>query len=472
LFFRQVLYRDLGCASYVLGDGGEAIVVDPRWDIDIYLEIARNERLSITHVLETHNHADHVSGRFRLAEITGARCQCAADGEQEHGEGIAAGWEMAIGSLRVQALATPGHRPEHLAFAVADLSRGSDQWLVLTGDSLLVGDIARPDLAVEPRDGAAALHDSLKRLVALDDHVEVWPGHVGGSLCGGVGLSGKTSSTVGYERRHNPLLTMERTAFVDGLTGSLPTRPPNVDRIVALNRGRTAKLPREPPALTADRLHELLRSGVTVLDSRAPDKFDAGHLAGAVNLPVSSPGVGTRAGWALSPDEPIVIVAADEDAAHATTSALQAVGLWRLAGYDVADRAAWERRRLPIAEARSWDLDQLAGGLRRDAVELVDVREFTEWILGHVEGSYHLPLHRLRDVDSVEIPARGRTTAVACAVGVRAAFAASLLRRAGHSDVVRIAGGGVPDLTARGIELTLGAGCPTLSPSHVPALDC
>jgi glyoxylase-like metal-dependent hydrolase (beta-lactamase superfamily II)/rhodanese-related sulfurtransferase len=474
LFFRQVLYRDLGCASYVLGDRGEAIVVDPRWDIDIYLEIARNECLSITHVLETHNHADHVSGRFRLAEITGARCRCAADGEpEEDAEGIAGGWELAIGNLRVQALATPGHRPEHLAFAVADLSRGSDQWLVLTGDSLLVGDIARPDLAVEPREGAAALHDSLRRLVALDDHVEVWPGHVGGSLCGGVGLSGKTSSTVGYERRHNPLLTMERTAFVDGLTRSLPTRPPNVDQIVALNRGRPAKLPAgEPAALTGDRLHELLRSGVTVLDSRAPDKFDAGHLAGAVNLPVSSPGVGTRAGWALSPDEPIVIVAADEDAAHATTRALQAVGLWQLAGYDVADRAAWARYRLPVAEAHSWDLDQLVGGLQSDAVELVDVREFTEWMLGHVEGSYHLPLHRLRDVESVEIPARGRTTAVACALGVRAAFAASLLRRAGHSDVVRIAGGGVPDLTTRGIKLTVGAHSPTLSPSQGPGLDC
>jgi hydroxyacylglutathione hydrolase len=257
-------------------------------------------------------------------------------------------------------------------------------------------------------------------------------------------------------------------AFVDGLTRSLPTRPPNVDRIVALNRGRAAKPPGEPPALTGDRMHELLRSGVTVLDSRAPDQFDAGHIAGAVNLPVSSPGVGTRAGWALSPDDPILIVAADEEAARATIRALQAVGLWRLVGYDVADRAAWERQRLPIAEAHSWDLDQLAGGLRRGAVELVDVRELTEWILGHVAGSYHLPLHRLRDIESVEIPARGRTTAVACAVGVRAAFAASLLRRAGHSDVVRIAGGGVPDLMARGIELTVGAGCQTLSPGQRP----
>ena len=457
MFFRQVLYRDLGCASYVLGDDGQAIVVDPRWDIDVYLEIARDERLSITHVLETHDHADHVSGRFQLAEITGARCHCAADGEHEDREGITAGWEIAIGSLQVQAVATPGHRPEHLAFAVADLSRGSDPWLLLTGDSLLVGDIARPDLAVEPRDGARALHSSLERLIAFHDHVEVWPAHVGGSLCGGEGLSGKTSSTIGYERRHNPLLMIEREAFVDGLTRSLPTRPPNIDRIVALNRRRAAKPPGEPTALADDRLHELLRSGVTVLDSRAPEQFDAGHVAGAVNLPISSAGVGTRAGWALSPEVGIVVVAADEHAAHATTSALQAVGLWRIVGYDLADRGAWERQRLPVAEAHSWDLDQLAGGLLREAVELVDVREFPEWVRGHVEGSHHVPLHRLRDVDSVAIPDCGRTTAVACAAGARAAFAASLLRRAGHSDVVRIAGGGVPDLTTRGIKLTVGA---------------
>jgi glyoxylase-like metal-dependent hydrolase (beta-lactamase superfamily II)/rhodanese-related sulfurtransferase len=452
-----VLYRDLGCASYVLGDAGQAIVVDPRWDIDIYLEIARDERLSITHVLETHSHADHVSGRSRLAKITGARCHYPADGQQEDGEGIAAGWEIAIGSLRIRAVATPGHRPEHLAFTVVDLSRGSDPWLLLTGDSLLVGDIARPDLAVEPRDGARALHRSLKFLLALDDHVEVWPAHVGGSLCGGAGLSGKTSSTVGYERRHNPLLMMEREAFVDGLMRSLPTRPPNIDRIVALNRGRAARSLGEPVALAGERLHELLRSRVTVLDSRPPEQFDSGHLAGAVNLPISSPGVGTRAGWALSPEDPIVIVAADEDAAHATTTALHAVGLWQIVGYDLADRAKWERQQLPVAKAHSWDLDQLAVGLRRHAVELVDVRELPEWVRGHVEGSHHVPLHRLRDVESVEIPNRGRTTAVACAAGARAAFAASLFRRAGHSDVVRIAGGGVPDLSDKGIELTVGA---------------
>jgi glyoxylase-like metal-dependent hydrolase (beta-lactamase superfamily II)/rhodanese-related sulfurtransferase len=455
LFFRQVLYRDLGCASYMLGDGGEAIVVDPRWDIDVYLELARDERVQITHVIDTHDHADHVSGRLRLAKATGARAY-RPDPENSIADRIAAGDEIAIGSLRVRAIATPGHRPEHLTFAVADLARSAEPWMLLTGDSLLVGDVARPDLAYEATDGARALYSSLEQLVALGDHVEVWPAHVGGSLCGGAALSGKTSSTVGFERRHSPLLMMGEEQFVHGLTASLPTRPPNIERVVSLNQRAQHEAPAEPPALGGGELRELLADGATVLDGRLPDEFDAGHLAGAVNLPVSSPGVGTRAGWALEPDQRIVIVTQDVAAARKMSSALQAVGFLALAGYALADRGAWERAELPVAEADSWDLDQLVDGLRTDAVELVDVRELSEWVTGHIRGSHHVPLHRLRDVSTVPIPDRGRTTAVACAAGIRAAFAASLLRRAGRRDVVRVSGGGVPDLSARGLELELG----------------
>jgi hydroxyacylglutathione hydrolase len=458
LFFRQVLYRDLGCASYVLGDAGEAVVVDPRWDIGVYLDIARTERLRIVAVIDTHDHADHVSGRLRLAQVTGARAyrpQAGTDGSPDR---ISPGDEIVCGSLRLRALATPGHRPEHLTFAVSDLSRSPEVWMLLSGDSLLVGDLARPDLAyAEPTEGARALHASLGQLLALGDHVEVWPAHTGGSLCGGAGLSGKTSSTVGFERRHNPLLMMDQAQFVAGLTGSLPSRPPNIDRIVAINRRSAGASPAVPAALAGARLREVLAAGATVLDSRGPEQFDAGHLAGAINLPVSSPGVGTRAGWALQPEDPIVIVAEDRAGADEMSSALQAVGFWQQAGYCIADRSAWERDRLPVAQADSWDLDQLADGLRADSVELVDVREQREWDVGHIAGSHHVPLNRLRDVSSVPVSKPGRTTAVACAAGVRAAFAASLLRRAGRHEVVRVAGGGIPDLSVRGIELALGA---------------
>ncbi len=457
MFFRQVLYPDLGCASYVLGDGGEAAVVDPRWDIDVYLEIARTERLEIRHVIDTHDHADHVSGRGRLARVTGARAYRPGAWDEQRPDAIIPGHEISVGAIRLHALATPGHRPEHLAFAITDLSRGTEPWLVLTGDSLLVGDLARPDLVVDAQEAATLLHSSIKSLVALGDHTEVWPGHVGGSLCGGAGLSGKTSSTVGFERRHNSLLRLGPEDFVRGLTKDLPPRPPNIARIVELNRDSgQADQPLDPPSLQPDQVRALLASTVAILDSRQPPAFDAGHLPGAINLPSCSAGVGTRAGWTLDPAQPIMIVANDDAAAHTMANALHAVGLWQTIGYLAGDPAGWKRASLPVAKADSWDLEQLALGLSRDTVELVDVRDTSEWVTGHVPGSHHLPLHRLADHGALDLPDCGRTTAVACAAGIRAAFAASLLRRAGRSDVVRVQGGGVGDLGARGIHLAVG----------------
>jgi hydroxyacylglutathione hydrolase len=458
MFFRQILYRDLGCASYFIACGGEAAVVDPRWDIDEYLELARAERFRITHVVDTHDHADHVSGRDRLVRATGAHGHRAArDGDARSGD-IRAGEEIAIGNVRLCAVALPGHRPEHLAFVVVDGVRGSDPWMVLTGDSLLVGDLARPDLVDDAATGAVTLHRALQQLLEIGDHVEVWPAHIGGSLCGGAGLSGKSSSTIGYERAHNALLRMDEPEFVETLISGLPVRPPNIGRIVALNRDGDGGGPGEVPELGAEALSELLHGGeVTVLDARLPEAFDAGHLAGSINLPVSSPGVGTRAGWVLSETEPILIVAADGAMAERMASALHAVGLWNTVGWNRMDLGAWNAHGAPIAQAGSVDLDQLADGIRRDAMYLVDVREVPEWVTGHVDGSYHVPLHRLRDIPSVGLPHNGKPTAVACAAGIRAAFAASLLRRAGFHDVVRVAGGGVPDLDRRGIELTPGA---------------
>jgi len=301
-------------------------------------------------------------------------------------------------------------------------SRGSDPWLVLTGESLLVGDLARPDLASEAREGATTMHRSLHDLLELEDHVEIWPAHVGGSLCGGTHLSAKTSSTLGYERLHNSLLMMEREQFVREFAHSLPPRPPSIERIVELNR-TGAPEPPELCELTDTQLRRLVLSGVVVLDVRTPAEFDRGHLVGAINLPVHSPGVGTRAGWSFSSDERFVIVAADAASARATSVALQVVGLWGVRGYVIADANAWRALDLPLARARSWDVDELARALRDGRVALVDVRDPHEWVHGHVDGSYHVPLHRLREI--THLPARDRPTAVACMAGGRAAFAAS-----------------------------------------------
>jgi hydroxyacylglutathione hydrolase len=459
MIFRQILYRDLGCASYLLADAGQAVVVDPRWDVDAYMELAAEEGVKIAYVLDTHLHADHVSGRERLAERTGARAYTpagvssdAATNGSVHGE-LAAGDTIAVGRLRLEAWATPGHRPEHLAIVVTDVSRGEDPWLVMGGDSLLVGDLARPDLAVEPRAGARELHGSLREMLSLGDHVELWPGHVGGSLCGGAGLSGKTSSTIGYERHHNRLLGLDRTRFVEEVVGELPPRPPNVGRIVELNRARTHSAPPLVPELDEDALTCEIVAGAQVIDGRPPAVFDAGHLPGAINLPAGR-SQGTRAGWVLDPDEPLVVIGSDRDHACDIASGLHAVGLWGVVGLAAGAPERWTDAGLEVQRSSSWDVATLAEKLRAREAQLVDVREPDEWASGHVQGSYSLPLHRLHGRDAIALESTTRPIAVACAGGMRAAFAASVIRRRAHSEVIRVAGGGVGHLPSHEVPLT------------------
>src|SRR4051794_23342869 len=254
MLFRQVLHEDLGCASYVLADGGEAAVVDPKWEIEPYLALAHEHGFRIAHVLETHTHADHVSGRGRLVAAAGAS---------------SAGGDVSVGDTTIRALPTPGHRPEHTAYLVADGSRADEPWLVLTGDSLFVGDVARPDLAVEPEEGARDLFRSLRRLLELEDGVEVWPGHIGGSLCGGGGISERPSSTIGFARRFNGYLQLaDESEFVRTLLAELAPQPPNFERIVELNRSGppARRAPIEP--LAPERVRELLDHGAVLVDGR------------------------------------------------------------------------------------------------------------------------------------------------------------------------------------------------------------
>jgi len=420
VLFRQVLHEDLGCASYLLADGGEAAVIDPKWEIEDYLALADAHDLRLEHVLETHDHADHVSGRARL---------------QASHETLADGDELELGDTRIVALATPGHRPEHLAFLVND-------WFVLTGDSLFVGDVARPDLAVDPEEGARELFGSMRRLLELPDWVEVWPAHIGGSLCGGGGMSEKPSSTIGYERRFNRFLRIEdEDEFVRELTAELAPQPPNFERIVDLNREGP---PAEPvvlePVVSVD--------GVTVVDGRSPREFDAAHIPGSINVTMTESAVGTRAAWVLDPATPIVLVAASDSEAQRFGRLLEAVGIRELRGYLAGGIAAWEE----TDSTPAIDVATLARRLKAGEVELLDVREDDEWEDGHVEGSLHVPYHELANGRAPELAGRGRL-AVACSAGNRSSIAASLLKRAGIDDVVHVAEGGVLDLPEHGIEL-------------------
>src|SRR5262245_36522123 len=231
VIFRQFVDDGLGCASYLIGDedSGEAVVVDPAYAIEQYLDDASRQEVRLTGVLETHTHADHLSGHGRLALDHGCSVHIHPAGEAEYPhEPLDDGTTIDVGAVSIRTIHTPGHRPEHCAFAVSDRNRSDEPWLVLTGDSLFIGDAARPDLAVEARAGAEGLFHSLRRLAELPDGVEVFPGHVAGSLCG-AGMSSKASSTIGFERRFNHALTIANVDdFVDANAGSSQLRPPNM----------------------------------------------------------------------------------------------------------------------------------------------------------------------------------------------------------------------------------------------------
>ncbi|MEA2427686.1 MAG: hydroxyacylglutathione hydrolase, partial [Thermoleophilaceae bacterium] len=273
MIFRQFTHDDLGCASYLVGDddAGVAAVIDPRFEIDEYLEYARYVSVDIEHVLETHNHADHVSGHGRLAAATGAAIHIHRDAAADYPhEPFDDGWELELGVVRVRALHTPGHRPEHTAFALIDSSRADEPWAVLTGDSLFVGDIARPDLAVDKDEGARDIFRSLhEKLLALGPETEVWPAHIGGSLCGGPAMDMKVSSTIGFESRHNDLLREhDEDRFVARATGSLKPQPPNFQAIVDINRGELVTAGVEVLPLAPRQLEQKRRDGALIVDVR------------------------------------------------------------------------------------------------------------------------------------------------------------------------------------------------------------
>jgi hydroxyacylglutathione hydrolase len=454
MFFRQVLHEDLACASYVIADGGEAAVIDPKWDVEDYLTLADGHHFRIGHALETHNHADHLSGRGRLAEATGATLHISseADVAYEH-EPLGDGDTLELGNARIRALWTPGHRPEHTSFLVEDRARADTPWLVLTGDSLFVGDVGRPDLAVDPEEGAHGLFRSTRRLLELDDVTELWPGHIGGSLCGGAGMSEKPSSTIGFERRHNRLLGIGEEEFVRRLTSELEPQPPNFERIVELNRGPllTAVTHLEP--LAPERAFELVEAGATLIDGRDPREYDAAHAPGSLNVTMTHSAVGTRAAWVVEPESDVVVLAASDADARRLARLLEAVGFRSIAGYVAGGIGAWRSAKLETATTPAIDVKGLAERLRDDGAVLLDVREDDEWKRGHVEGSIHVPYHDLRDGLPAAVREAGKELAVACSAGNRSSLAAALLRRNGVEDVVHVADGGIEDLADEGFRL-------------------
>jgi len=449
VIFRQLVHDDLGCASYLIGDedAGVAAVVDPKLDIHEYLRLARFLGVHIEHILETHNHADHVSGHGRLASATGATIHVHREAapDYEH-EPFDDGWELELGSVTVRAMHTPGHRPEHTAFALIDSERSDEPWAVLTGDSLFVGDIARPDLAVDKEDGARAIFQSLNgRLMSLPDTCEVWPGHLGGSLCGGPGMDLKASSTIGFERANQPLLQVEdEDDFVREATAALQPQPPNFQNIVALNRGPLVMDGGDAHPLTPRQVEQAASVGALVVDVRTELQFDEAHIPGAVCITALRGGFGSKLAWLAEPGQQLVLVGRDDEDASEAAELAAAVGLTGVAGYLAGGMTSWREEKMPVERVERMTVGELHQRWEedRDAIQVLDVRERAEWDRVHIPGSVHQPYHDIHELPDGLDPAR--PIAAVCGSGQRSAVAASLLKKLGAADVIHVVEGGVP----------------------------
>jgi glyoxylase-like metal-dependent hydrolase (beta-lactamase superfamily II)/rhodanese-related sulfurtransferase len=434
MVFTQFVDDALGCASYLVGDeqAGVAAVVDPAFAIEQYLEEAERRGVRLVRVVETHTHADHLSGHGRLALEHGLPVSIhpAAEAEYAH-DAMDDGAEIELGDVVLRCIHTPGHRPEHCGIAVVDRSRGDEPWLVLTGDSLFVGDAARPDLAVEARTGAEGLFHSLRRLVELGDGVEVYPGHVAGSLCGKA-MSSKASTTIGFERRFNSALATDDVAeFVAESAAISAPRPPNMERIVELNRGPFVPAPPDVEELAAP------PPGAQVLDVRPIDAFAEGHHPGAVNVPVTGTRFSTKAAFVLDGGEPVVVAADTAEEVAEAVRGLRSVGFLEIAGH-VSGPGPEQLRVVSVEELDS---------LLESGAELIDVREKDERDAGYIPGSRNIP-YRLLALGENDLPT-DRPLVTICETGPRAAIAASVLAAHGF-DARPVVHGGIDDWQAAG----------------------
>jgi hydroxyacylglutathione hydrolase len=445
VLFRQLIHEDLGCASYLVGDAGEGVaaVVDPQWDIDPYLRLSRLHGVTIEHVLETHNHADHVSGHGRLASASGAVIHIheLAEADYPH-ESFTDGWRLRLGDLEIEAVHTPGHRPEHTAFLLRDTARGPEPWAVLTGDSLFVGDVARPDLAIDPKDGAADIFRSLQdRLLKLPDEVEVWPGHLGGSMCGSAGIDHKSSSTIGFERAHNAAAAIaSEKEFTEHAISTVGSRPPNVEHVVGLNRGPLIEELGAPAPLSPRGVEIALADGAILVDARTNEQFDEAHIPGAISASAYDTGFATKVAQVVPPGAALIVVAASDGYELEAAELLGSVGLG-VAGFLEGGMTAWRSEERPVARIEMIDADELAERTAGNNVLVLDVRDADEFARGHIPESAHMPYGELPD-RLEELPT-DRPIATICSGGKRSGLAASILQREGFDEVIHVAHGGV-----------------------------
>src|SRR6476620_11401286 len=443
MYFEQFYLGCLAHASYMLGSEGEAAVVDPQRDVEIYLKAAKDHGLKIRHIFETHLHADFVSGHLELAKRTGAKIYIGAEaGATFPHVPLSDGSEVRFGKLRITALQTPGHTPEGICLVVTDEEKSPNPWAVLTGDTLFIGDVGRPDLSKThtPQQLAGKLYDSLHdQLMKLGDQVLVYPAHGAGSLCGR-NMRAERSSAIGTEKLTNYALQIKsREEFIRQLTENLPSRPEYFLEDAQINRAGAPALSelRDLPPISAAELSGLLQQRVFVLDVRPNGDFAAAHVPGSINVALS----GQFASWAgaiMGLNARPVLVADTPDQYDEARLRLARVGIEDPRGLLQGGVAAWKQAGLSVSTVPQITVQELARQ-RSQNLQVLDVRREPEWHAGHIEGAEWFPLDNFK-ISAPELDPSA-PVAVHCQGGYRSMIACSLLQRAGLKDVMNVVGG-------------------------------
>jgi glyoxylase-like metal-dependent hydrolase (beta-lactamase superfamily II)/rhodanese-related sulfurtransferase len=444
MYFEQFYLGCLAHASYMFASQGEAVVVDPQRDVELYLKAAADHGIIIKHIFESHLHADFVSGHRELAARTGAAIYMGsqADATFPHVP-VSDGFELKVGKVRVRVLETPGHTEESICLVVTDGEKAASPWAVFTGDTLFIGDVGRPDLSPRhtPAQLAGLLYDSLhNKVMKLPDDVLVYPAHGAGSLCG-KNMRAERSSTIGTERLTNYALQIKsREEFIAQLTSNLPVRPEYFLKDAEINRTGAPALSELPAlrAISPSELDGMLNDGDLALDVRSGEQFAAGHVPGSVNIALS----GQFATWAATvlglTARPVLIAETPQQLEEARLR-MARVGIEALDGYLAGGVEAWKQAGLPVATTPQISAEELSARMKSGGVQVLDVRREPEWEAGHIEDATWWPLDNFK-VSPPELD-QDAPLAVHCKGGYRSMIACSLLQRAGFGNVVNLSGG-------------------------------
>ncbi len=440
MFFKQFKLDGMGCASYMIGSekSGQVAVVDPAWEVEQYVAEAAAQNLKITHIFETHLRADHVSGNRRLASLTGAQIYLHKKAEAAFPYiAVENGTVVKLGELNFKVLHTPGHTWESINLLVEDASNPNLPPYLLSGDTLFVGDVGRPDFAGQ--EGVGTLFDSIQReIMPLPDNTVVYPGHLAGSLCGR-NMSSATVSSIGYEKKTNPALQIfDRSKFVDFLTADLPPTPPDFKRIVGLNRAGSPEVQIELPVLTWEEMQEKTQNGAKLLDIRVTEQFWTEHLPGSQSVPLGLGQFGATAALFVLPENPIILVASNLEEIKAAQNGLGVIGRYNVAGYALFEKLAKQAQN---SLDKLYSAQELVSKFSGDMPVVLDVRDPGEFAVDGLANAINIPLRKLPsqlgDLEQV----RDQLLVVMCAAGNRSSVATSYLENQGWKFARNLKGG-------------------------------